>query len=43
MGYADEFVKLIDRDWYRIADFYRATDRDAETVRDLWADQPSDD
>lgn len=37
-SYTDQFIRLIDRDWYRIADYYRATDADihSEDIRELW-------
>jgi hypothetical protein len=39
---ADQFIRLIDKDWYRIADFYRTTDADPSglDVRELWDRQP---
>jgi hypothetical protein len=39
---ANQFIRLIDEDWYRIADFYRATDTDATglDVRELWETRP---
>jgi hypothetical protein len=38
MAACDEFVKLIDRDWYRIADYYRTSESDIHgvDVRELW-------
>lgn len=38
MAACDEFVRLIDADWYRIADHYRASEADIHglDVRELW-------
>lgn len=38
---ADQFIRLIDEDWYRIADYYRATDSDPSglDVRELWEER----
>jgi hypothetical protein len=35
---ADQFIRLIDQDWYRIADYYRASAADPSGLdaRDLW-------
>jgi hypothetical protein len=38
MAACDEFVKLIDKDWYRIADYYRTSEGNIHgvDVRELW-------
>lgn len=42
MAACDEFIRLIDRDWYRVADHYRASDADIHgiDVRELWDSTP---
>jgi hypothetical protein len=40
MSHTERFIRLIDADWYRIADFYRASDANihGEDIGQLWAD-----
>lgn len=44
MSAAEEFVRLIDGDWYRIADYYRTTEADpsGQDVRELWEEKRRD-
>lgn len=41
MTACDEFIRLIDEDWYRIADYYRTSDTNIHglDIRDLWKQQ----
>jgi hypothetical protein len=44
MSACDEFIRLIDKDWYRVADYYRASDIDIHglDVRQLWHGESAD-
>jgi hypothetical protein len=44
MSACDEFIRLIDNDWYRVADYYRASDIDIHglDIQKLWHDESAD-